>query len=92
MRNYYRRLDVSRDASLSGIQTAIQSTMEDTTDFQSLADAECVLSDQHYRTHYDRTYTQYEAITAAIDCLDSSAAVDSQQWRDRIVEFDTLDE
>ncbi|MFT5894336.1 MAG: hypothetical protein ACI8VW_001205 [bacterium] len=92
MRNYLRRLDLPRKASLSDIQTAIQSSMEDTTDFQSLADAENVLSDKVFRTYYVRTYTQYEAITAAIDCLDSPAAVDSQQWRDRIVEFEAFEE
>ncbi|MGK0321539.1 MAG: hypothetical protein ACI9JP_003733, partial [Granulosicoccus sp.] len=35
---------------------------------------------------------QYEAISAAINCLDSSVAVDSQQWRDRIVEFEPIEE
>lgn len=92
MRNYLRRLDLPRKASLPEIQTAIQSSMEDTTDFQSLTDAESVLSDNLIRTYYERTYTQYEAITAAIECLDSSVAVDSQQWRDRIVEFEPLEE
>ncbi|MDB4223574.1 hypothetical protein N9850_07350 [Granulosicoccus sp.] len=92
MRNYLRRLDLPRKASPSEIQTAVQSSMEDTTDFQSLADAENVLSDKIIRTYYERTYTQYEAISAAIDCLDSPAAVDSQQWRDRIVEFEPIEE
>ena len=92
MRNYLRRLDLPRKASMSEIQEAVQSTMEDTTDFQSLADAENVLGDKVIRTYYERTYTQYEAITAAIGCLDSSVAVDSQQWRDRIVEFEPIEE
>jgi hypothetical protein len=92
MRNYLRRLDLPPKASLPEIQTAIQSAMEETTDFQSLADAEDVLSDNVIRTYYERTCTQYEAISAAIDCLDSPAAVDSQQWRDRIVEFKPLEE
>jgi len=90
MRNYLRRLDLPRKASLAEIQNAVQSTMEDTTDFQSLADAENILSDKIIRTYYERTFTQYEAITAAIDCLDSSTAVNSQQWHDRIVEFEPL--
>jgi hypothetical protein len=92
MRNYLRRLDLPRKASMSEIQEAVQSTMEDTTDFQSLADAENVLGDKVISTYYERTYTQYEAITAAIGCLDSSVAVDSQQWRDRIVEFEPIEE
>lgn len=92
MRNYLRRLELSRKATASEIQTAVQSSMEDTTDFQSLADAEYVLGDRVIRTYYERTHTQYEAISAAIDCLDSSVAVDSQQWRDRIVEFEPLED
>jgi hypothetical protein len=92
MRNYLHRLDLPRRASLSKIQIAVQSSMEDTTDFQSLVDAENVLSDKVIRTYYERTHTQYEAISAAINCLDSSVAVDSQQWRDRIVEFEPIEE
>ena len=92
MRNYLRRLNLDRKASPSEVQTAVQSTMQDTTDFQSLADAENVLSDKLIRTYYERTYTQYEAITAAIGCLDSVEAQDTQQWRDRIVEFEPIDE
>jgi hypothetical protein len=92
MRNYLRRLDLPRKAAIPEIQAAVQSSMEDTTDFQSLADAENVLSDNVIRTYYERTYTQYEAIAAAIDCLDSPIAVDTQQWRDRIVEFEPLED
>ena len=90
MRNYLRRLDLPRRASPAEIQSAVQSSMEDTTDFQSLSDAENVLSDKVIRTYYERTYTQYEAIAAAIGCLESPTAVDTQQWRDRIVEFEPL--
>ena len=92
MRNYLRRLDLPRKASASEIQSAVQLSMEDTTDFQSLADAENILNDNVIRTYYERTYTQYEAIAAAIECLESSDAVDSQQWRDRIVEFEPLED
>jgi len=92
MRNYLRRLDLPRTATLSEIQTAVQSSMEDTTDFQSLNDTEYVLTDNIRRTYYERTYTQYEAISAAIDCLDSPNALDTQQWRDRVVEFEPLED
>jgi len=92
MRNYLRRLGLPRKASLSEIEAAVQLTMEDTSDFQSVSDAEHVLSDKVIRTYYERTHVQYDAIAAAIHCLDSPIAQDTQQWRDRVVEFEPLED
>lgn len=88
MRNYLRRLDLPRKASASEIEAAVQSSMEDTTDVQSVADAESILGDTIIRTYYERTHLQYEAIAAAIDCLASPIAKDTQEWGARVVEFE----
>lgn len=88
MRNYLRRLDLPRKASTSEIEAAVQSSMEDTTDVQSVADAESILGDTIIRTYYERTHLQYEAIAAAIDCLESPIAKDTQEWGARVVEFE----
>ena len=92
MRNYLRRLDLHRKASLAEIEAAVQTSMEDTTDVQSVADAEHVLGDKIIRTYYERTHLQYEAIAAAIECLDSPIANDTQEWAARVVEFEDEDD
>lgn len=88
MRNYLRRLELTRKAPTADIEAAVQSTMEDTTDVQSVADAESILGDTILRTYYERTHLQYEAIAAAIECLDSPVATDTQEWGARVVEFE----
>jgi len=91
MRNYLRRLNLRRKASQPEIESAIEASMEDTNDFQSVADAESILGDKACRIYYERTHLQYEAIAAAIACLDSPIAKNTQQWEDRIVEFEPFD-
>ena len=91
MRNYIRRLDLTRKAHSTEIEAAIKASMEDTLDVQSVADAESILGDSIVRTYYERTHLQYEAIAAAIDCLDSPIAKDTQEWGARVVEFENED-
>lgn len=92
MRNYLRRLELTRKAHSSEIESAINASMENTVDVQSVADAESILGDNIVRTYYERTHVQYEAIAAAIDCLDSPIAKDTQEWGARVVEFEDEDD
>lgn len=93
MKNYLGRLGILRKAAQPDIETAIQAVMKETTDIQSIADADTVLSNKVTRTYYERTHLQYEAISAALDCLNSPIATNTHRWTDRLVEFDTeLDE
>jgi len=90
MRNFLRRLGLPRKASASEIEAAVRLSMDDTSDLQSISDAEHILSDKVIRTYYERTHIQYEAIAASIHCLNSPIAIDTQQWRDRVVEFEAM--
>lgn len=89
MKNYLARLGLPRKATESEITDAISEAMNDTSDIQSIIDAETILSEKVKRTYYERTHLQYEAISAAIDCLKAPGALDSHRWSERIVEFNT---
>ena len=88
MKNYLARLALPRKSSESAITDAIEVAMENTGDIQSVRDAQDILSDKVKRTYYERTHLQYEAISAAIDCLEAPGARDTHHWPERIAEFD----
>jgi hypothetical protein len=88
MKNYLSRLGLPRKAAISEITHAISEAMKQTDDVQSLNDAELILSEKVTRTYYERAHLQYEAINAALECLDAADAVDTHRWAERLVEFD----
>ena len=88
MKNYLARLALPRKSSESTITNAIATAMENTGDIQSLRDAQNILSEKVKRAYYERTHLQYEAISAAIDCLKAPGARDTHHWPERIAEFD----
>ncbi len=88
MKNYLARLALARKSTESDIADAIAKAMNNTSDIQSVLDAENILSEKVKRTYYERTHLQYEAISAAIDCLKAPGAQDSHHWLERVVEFD----
>ena len=88
MKNYLARLALPRKSTESDIADAIAKAMDNTSDIQSVLDAENILSEKVKRTYYERTHLQYEAISAAIDCLKAPGALDSHHWSERVVEFD----
>lgn len=88
MRNYLQRLSLGRKAGTVEIQDAIENAMNETNDLESLKDADIVLSDKLTRTYYERTHVQYEAINAALSCLDAELATDTHRWPERLVEFE----
>ena len=88
MKNYLGRLGLPRKTPVNELSTAIDALLDQTGDVQSLADAQVVFEDATMRTHYERTHLQYEAINAALHCLESTGAVDTHRWTERLVEFD----
>ncbi len=88
MKNYLARLALPRKSSESAITNAIEEAMENTSDTQSVRDAQDILSEKVKRTYYERTHLQYEAISAAIDCLKAPGARDTHHWPEKIAEFD----
>ena len=52
--------------------------------------------DPQTRTHYDRLHLQYQAMAAAVGCLEHDDARNTHRWPERFVEYpvyqDTLDE
>lgn len=88
MKNLLWRLGLPRKSAEASITDAIDEAMRDGGDRQSAIDAEEILLDRVKRAYYERTHLQYDAIHAAIACLDDPSAVDSHQWRRRVVEFD----
>ena len=89
MKNHLRRIGLPRKATEAQITDAIADAMNDGGDSRSLIDAESVLTKKTTRAYYERTHLQYEAINAALDCLNAPIAVDSHSWRERLYEFDT---
>lgn len=92
MRNYLGRLSLTRKASQADVETAIEMALRETHDTQTLHDAEIVLCERVKRTYYERTHLQYEAISAALKCLQSPGAKDTHRWTDRLVEFEPPEE
>lgn len=92
MKNYLARLGLPRKAMGPDITDAIAEAMNYTGDTQSILDAEAILTEKVTRAYYERTHLQYEAINAAIDCLQASGAKDSHRWDARVVEFDVTQE
>ncbi len=88
MKNYLSRLGLSRKASDLDVADAIDNSMDTTGDIKSAADAETILSQVTTRVHYERAHLQYEAINAALECLDKPGALDTHRWPERLVEFD----
>lgn len=88
MKNYLARLALPRKSSESVIMHAIAQAKDNASDNQSVRDAEAILSDKVKRAYYERTHLQYEAISAAIDCLKAPGARDAHQWSERVAEFD----
>ncbi|ASJ76383.1 hypothetical protein [Granulosicoccus antarcticus] len=89
MKNYLARLGLPRKATGPQITDAIAEAMDYTSDTQSVLDAETILTEKVTRAYYERTHLQYEAISAALDCLLTPGALDSHRWAARTVEFDT---
>ena len=89
MKNLLSRIGLPRRATEAQITDAIADALNDDGDRQSAIDAESVLTKKTSRAYYERTHLQYEAIAAAVDCLNAPMAVDSHQWRDRLKEFET---
>lgn len=92
MKNFLARLGLPRKASEAQITDALADALHGSADEQSLLDAETILSERVSRAYYERTHLQYAAIHASLDCLKATDAVDSHQWRERLVEFDTQTE
>lgn len=88
MKNFLGRLGLARKSTESEIAKAITEAMNDTSDIQSVLDAEVILSEKVKRVYYERTHLQYVAISAAIDCLKAPDALDTHHWSERVVEFD----
>lgn len=88
MKNLLARLALPRKASEAMITDSIADALNDGGEQQSVLDAEAILTERVTRVYYERTHLQYDAIYAALDCLDAPDAVDSHQWRRRVVEFD----
>lgn len=89
MKNYLSRLGLPRKATEAQITDAIADALLEANDQQSVLDAETILTERVTRAYYERTHLQYAAINAALDCLNGPDAVDSHQWRKRLVEFNT---
>ena len=87
MKNYLARLALPRKSSESAITNAIAKAKDNTSDIQSVRDAQNILSEKVKRTYYERTHLQYEAISAAIDCLKAPGALDTHHWSGRVAEF-----
>ena len=87
MKNYLARLNLPRKSTESEIADAIAKAMDNTSDTQSILDAEKILTEKVKRAYYERTHLQYEAINAAIDCLKAPGALDSHHWAERVIEF-----
>lgn len=92
MKNYLGRLGLMRKASQPEISAALERAMQETSDLQSVVDAETVLSEKVTRTYYERTHLQYEAICASLSCLENPIAKDTHRWTERLVEFEVVDE
>lgn len=88
MKNYLGRLGLPRKSPSAQLRVAMGNALDNTSDIESLVDAQVILEDATMRTHYERTHLQYEAINAALHCLQSPEATDSYRWKERLVEFD----
>jgi len=92
MKNYLGRLGLLRKATNSEVRDAITQALDGTEDIKSLLDAQTILDDAAMRTQYERTHLQYEAINAALHCLDFPEATNTHRWTDRLVEFEFVPE
>lgn len=88
MKNYLGWLGLQRKASAAELSDALEGAQGNAADAQSQSEAETILGDVTMRAHYERTHLQYEAINAAIHCLEFRDATDSHRWSERLVEFD----
>ncbi len=88
MKNYLGRLGLPRKTPREALSDALENSLNNTSDVQSLVDAQVILEDATTRTHYERTHLQYEAMSAALHCLKSPEATDSHRWPERLVEFE----
>ena len=89
MKNYLSMLSLMRKSSQKDVEDALEQAMRETLHAQAVTDAEMVLTDPVMRSYYERTHLQYEAIAAALKCLEYPNAQDTHRWTDRLVEFDT---
>jgi len=91
MKNYLGRLGLPRKAETQLVEAALERALGGAHDTRNLNDAKAVLSDSLTRTYYERTHLQYDAICAALSCLDSPEAQNTHRWKERLVQFDPAD-
>ena len=89
MKNYLGMLSLTRKSSQEQVETALHQALKEMPDTQTISDAGKVLTDPVMRIYYERTHLQYEAIGAALKCLQAPGAIDTHRWTERLVEFDT---
>lgn len=87
MRNYFTRLNLPSYADSDSIKTALRNPGAKLSG-QGLEDAKNILADATTLKMYQRAFTQYEAMRAAMDCIESSPGVDTNHWLARLNNFD----
>ena len=97
MKNYYARFELSADTEADEIEQTLSAAHHDETmDTLSVTESQSVLMDPLTRTHYNRLHLQYQAMAAAVECLEHEDARNTHRWPERFVEYpvdqETLDE
>ena len=88
MKNYLARLGLPRRSPENELRAALDSQLHEEQNEISAQDAEAVLGSKVTRAYYERAHLQYEAISAALDCLNNAGAGDTHRWAERLIEFD----
>lgn len=87
MRNYFKRLNLPSFADKESILDALNKPGKKLTG-QGLEDAKAILSNDATLKMYQKSFVQYEAMRAAMDCIESSPGLDTNHWQARLGNFD----
>lgn len=86
MRNYYDVLDLARTASNKALNDAVGALSPE--QIEDEGDLKAIMETTEWRTHYQRTHLQYEAIAAAKNHPALRGTLDTHQWSKRVIEFE----
>lgn len=96
MRNYLKRLRLADNTAPDNLDTALANLEKNILDKANTPqwqnDAMSTLSDETRRQYYSRMHLQHRTLKAAIACLNSPVAKDSNRWFLRLEEFDPPEE
>ncbi len=92
MKNYLARFGLSTDANADAIESALSAQSDVAADTLSLTEGKKVLTDPLTHKHYKRLHLQYQAMAAAVDCMQHTNARNTHRWQERLIEYPVDDE